>query len=81
MFYGSLVGYFGYDTVRYGEPKLQKTQPEDDLNVPDILLLLAEEVLIFDNLSGTLTLVVNIDLDKEGVLRQHSIASMTWWRS
>ena len=66
VFYGGLVGYFGYDTVRYGEPKLQKTQPEDDLNVPDILLLLAEEVLIFDNLSGTLTLVVNIDLDVEG---------------
>ena len=66
VFYGGLVGYFGYDTVRYGEPKLQKTQPEDDLNVPDILLLLAEEVLIFDNLSGTLTLVVNIDLNEEG---------------
>jgi anthranilate synthase component 1 len=33
--------------------------------VPDILLLLAEEVLIFDNLRGTLTLVINADANAE----------------
>jgi anthranilate synthase component 1 len=55
------VGYFGYDTVRYTESKLMDSCPPDELNVPDILLVLAEEVLIFDGLRGTLTLVVNAD--------------------
>jgi anthranilate synthase component I len=57
-FCGGLVGYFGYDTVRYVEPKLSDTKKPDPLNVPDILLLLSEEIAIVDNLSGKLTLVV-----------------------
>ena len=61
VFHGGLVGYFGYDTVRYTESKLMDSCPPDELNVPDILLVLAEEVLIFDGLRGTLTLVVNAD--------------------
>ena len=50
---GGLVGYFGYDTVRYTESKLMDSCPPDELGVPDILLVLAEEVLIFDGLRGT----------------------------
>ena len=38
------------------------------MGVPDILLVLAEEVLIFDNLRGTLTLVINADANEEGAL-------------
>ena len=57
-FAGGLVGCFGYDTVRYIEPKLAKTEKTDTLGTPDILLLLSEEVAIVDNLSGKLTLVV-----------------------
>jgi len=57
-FCGGLVGYFGYDTVRCIEPKLADTQKSDPLAVPDILLLLSEEIAIVDNLSGKLTLVV-----------------------
>lgn len=63
VFFGGFVGYFGYDTVRYVEPRLQQDSLEDELGVPDILLCLAEEVLIFDNLAGTLTLVVNANLE------------------
>ena len=59
MFHGGLVGYFGYDTVRFTESKLMDSCPPDELGVPDILLVLAEEVLIFDGLRGTLTVVVN----------------------
>ena len=65
VFHGGLVGYFGYDTLRYSEPKLLNSCPPDELGVPDILLLLAEEVLIFDNLRGTLTLVINADANAE----------------
>ena len=61
MFHGGWVGYFGYDTVRYVEPRLAETSPPDELGVPDIWLTLSEEVVIFDNLAGALTLVVNAD--------------------
>jgi anthranilate synthase component 1 len=57
-FCGGLVGYFGYDTVRYIEPRLAQTPKPDPLAVPDILLLVSEEIAIVDNLSGKLSLVV-----------------------
>jgi len=61
-FIGGLVGYFGYDTVRYIEPKLANAMPkEDPLGTPDILLMVSEEVLVFDNLSNRLHLIVLVD--------------------
>jgi anthranilate synthase component 1 len=60
-FTGGLVGYFGYDTVRYVEPRLAHSCPPDELGVPDILLLVSDEVVVFDNLAGTLTLIVHAD--------------------
>ena len=57
-FCGGLVGYFGYDTVRYVEKKLAHTQKPDQLGTPDIALLLSEEIAIVDNLSGKLFIVV-----------------------
>ncbi|MEJ2531259.1 MAG: anthranilate synthase component I [Halioglobus sp.] len=61
VFHGGLVGYFGYDTVRYVEPRLAASVPPDRLGTPDILLMVSEEVLVFDNLAGTIRLVVNAD--------------------
>ena len=61
VFHGGLVGYFGYDIVRYVEPRLQKSTPPDELGTPDILLMVSEEVLVFDNLAGTIRLVANVD--------------------
>jgi len=61
VFHGGLVGYFGYDTVRHVEPRLAASCPPDALGTPDILLMVSEEVLVFDNLAGTLRLIVNID--------------------
>jgi len=60
-FTGGLVGYFGYDTVRYIEPKLGPCPNPDPLGTPDILLMLSEEVLVFDNLSGKLHIIVYVD--------------------
>ena len=57
-FCGGLVGAFGYDTVRYVETKLTRTQKPGDLGTPDILLFLSEELAVVDNLSGKLTLMV-----------------------
>jgi anthranilate synthase component 1 len=57
-FCGGLVGCFGYDTVRYVETRLTRTQKPDNLGTPDIILLLSEEIAVVDNLSGKLMLVV-----------------------
>ena len=57
-FVGGLTGYFGYDTVRYIEPKLRRSQNPDSLGVPDILLMLTEELAVVDNLAGKLHLIV-----------------------
>lgn len=58
-FCGGLAGYFGYDTVRLIEPgKLGATQKPDDLNLPDIHLLLTEELAVIDNLTGRTYLIV-----------------------
>jgi anthranilate synthase component 1 len=59
-FNGGLVGYFGYDTVRYIEPKLSNV-PEDKLGTPDILLMLSDQLVVFDNLSGKLLLIYHAD--------------------
>lgn len=62
-FSGGLVGYFGYDTVRYIEQKLQQGMPKvDDIGAPDIQLLVSEELVVFDNLSGQLHVIVHADL-------------------
>ena len=60
-FSGGLVGYFGYETVAHLEPKLDFSGKPDELGVPEILLLEAEELAVFDNLAGRLYLIVNAD--------------------
>lgn len=62
-FTGGLVGYFGYDTIAYIEPRLKRENKSDPLGTPDILLMLSEEVVVFDNLSGKLYLIVQADSD------------------
>jgi len=58
-FCGGLAGYFGYDTVRYIEPRLTRSAPlPDAIGTPDIQLLQCEELAVIDNLSGRLYLIV-----------------------
>jgi len=68
-FCGGLVGYFGYDTVRYIERRLAATRKPDELDTPDILLLVSEEIAIVDNLSGKLTLVVYAEPGRPGAFQ------------
>ena len=70
VFHGGLVGYFGYDTVRYVEPRLKAGMPPDRLGTPDILLMVSEEVLVFDNLAGTIRLIVNADPSADHALEK-----------
>lgn len=57
-FCGGLAGYFGYDTVRHIEKRLAASTPKDDLGLPDIQLMVTEELAVIDNLSGKLYLIV-----------------------
>jgi|TARA_B110000238_G_scaffold151276_1_gene163225 anthranilate synthase component 1 len=58
---GGLAGYFGYETIKYIEPKLCKKFVEDKLALPDILLMLSDEIVVFDNISGTLFIINYVD--------------------
>jgi anthranilate synthase component 1 len=57
-FLGGLVGYFGYDTIRYIEPRLGLSDKPDDFGNADIMLMVATEFLVFDNLKGSLYIIV-----------------------
>ena len=63
-FSGGLVGYFGYDTVGFIEPRLRNPEKPDPLGCPDILLMVSDEVVVFDNLSGRMYLIVHADIDR-----------------
>ena len=63
-FSGGLVGYFGYETIRYIETRLNKNNKEDPIGSPDILLMVSDEVIVFDNLSGKLFIIVHADPKK-----------------
>ena len=62
-FLGGFVGYFSYEIVRFIEPKvLHLNNKKDDV---DILLMLSENIIIIDNLSGTVFIVSVVDTNKE----------------
>ncbi|MBL8321005.1 MAG: anthranilate synthase component I, partial [Acinetobacter sp.] len=60
-FTGGLVGYFGYDAVRYIEPRLNNAPEADPVGLPDIWMMLSKTVIVFDNLKDTLFLIVHAD--------------------
>ncbi len=62
---GGLVGYFGYDTVRYVEKRLAQSAPEDTIGSPDILLMVSNDVIVFDNVRGKLHLITHADPGEE----------------
>ena len=65
-FAGGLAGYLGYDIVRFVESKLAKDSRPDPLALPEVRLLLSEELAVVDNLSGKLYLVVYADPSQPG---------------
>jgi anthranilate synthase component 1 len=60
-FCGGLAGYFGYETVRFIEPRLAGVRKPGGIGTPDIQLLQTEELAVIDNLSGRLYLIVYAD--------------------
>ena len=74
-FYGGLVGYFGYDCVRYVESKLKDSAPPDPVGTPDILLMVSEDIVIFDNLQASMQLISLVDPNEPGA-RQRALAKL-----
>ena len=66
VFTGGLVGYFAYEIVQRFETRLIDKNKPDELNTPEMVLLLSDEVAVFDNLAGKLFLIVNTDPAKPG---------------
>jgi anthranilate synthase component 1 len=71
-FAGGLAGYFAYDTVRYIEPRLRTPKKHDPIGLPDVRLLLSEELAVVDNLSGKLHLIVYADPAEPGAYARAS---------
>ena len=69
-FNGGLVGYFGYETIAYIEPRLRFKGKDDPLQTPDILLMVSEEMLVFDNLSGKMLLLTHADPEQYDAYNQ-----------
>ncbi len=62
-FSGGLVGYFGYYCVSFFETRLAASQKTDPVGTPDILLMLSDELVVFDSQRASLILVVHADPD------------------
>ena len=63
-FNGGLVGYFGYEIIRYIERKLKNIDKKDELDVPDILLMLSNDLLVVDNLTSKVHIITHVNPDK-----------------
>ena len=57
-FQGGLVGYFGFDTVKYFEPAIKATIQKDDMDTPDICLIISKEFLVFDKINNQIHIVI-----------------------
>ena len=60
-FTGGLVGYFGYDSIRYIEPSLGECPNHDPIGAPDIQLMVSDEIVVCDNRSGKLYIIIHAD--------------------
>jgi anthranilate synthase component 1 len=67
-FIGGLVGFLGYETVRYFEPKLEPRLAEAD--TPDAIFLLADTVVAFDHARRSLFLIAHPFDGEEAALRK-----------
>lgn len=68
-FFGGAVGFLSYDLVRHIEDIPLDTK--DSLEIPDYYFLLTDWILLFDNIQKTIKVLVNVDIDQPGSLKQH----------
>ena len=61
-FTGGLVGYAGYDTIRYYEGEKLPAPPRDDRRLPDVLFGLYNELVVFDHVDKTIKVIANAQM-------------------
>ena len=61
-FTGGLVGYAGYDTIRYYEAEKLANPPADDRRLPDVMFGVYNELVVFDHVDKTIKVIANADL-------------------
>ncbi len=71
-FSGGLVGYMGYDTVRFFE--VIPDNNKDELNVPDCVFMLTDTMVIFDHVDRTIKIVSNAHVDGAGASKAYDEA-------
>ncbi len=73
-FAGGWCGYVGYDTIRYAEPERLgfESAPPDDRNLPDLHFGLFRDLIIFDHVDKTLTIISYVSID------EHETAEAAW---
>ena len=64
-FYGGYVGFFAYESAQYAEKKISNLPAKDSKfsdHMPDVLLVKAEQLIIFDNLKNSIKIIFNANL-------------------
>jgi anthranilate synthase component 1 len=61
-FTGGAIGFIGYEFIHDVEPVVPRP-PQDDLKTPVMYFLIADQLLIFDRVRQTITILVNAILD------------------
>ena len=64
-FYGGYVGFFAYESAQYAEKKISSLPAKDSKfsdHMPDLLLVKAEQLIIFDNLTNSIKIIFNANL-------------------
>ena len=71
-FLGGAVGYLGYETIRYFEPRVPAA-PQDTLGLPEAVFLFVDSMLVFDHLERTIAVVSHVHVE-DGVPLERAYA-------
>ena len=64
-FYGGFIGFFAYESSQYAENKIEILPAKDSKfqeHMPDIMLVKAEQLIVFDNLNNSTHIIFNANL-------------------
>ncbi|MDA9634381.1 anthranilate synthase component I [Pseudomonadota bacterium] len=65
-FHGGYIGFFAYESAQYAESKIASLPSKDSKfkeHMPDIMLVKAEQLIVFDNLNDTTQIIFNANLE------------------
>ena len=63
-FYGGYVGFFAYESAQYAEKRIADLVHKDskfDEHMPEIYLVKAEKLIVYDNINKTTQIILNAD--------------------